>query len=121
MTLHFLNINENLSNFIAKSAENLCCSYFLIFHCVVLVLAILASKHTSQYRSALNIPTAEEFSVNWGSIRKKSFGTRFGVNLRYFIHKVRNIANSEMSTCIFLQRPFAVWFTKLLKIGQTFL
>ena len=93
----FLNINENQTNFVAKSAENLCCSYFLIFQCVVLILAILASKHTSQYRSALNIPSAEDFSVNWSSIRKKSFGTRFGVNLRYFIHKVRNIANSEMS------------------------
>ena len=49
-------------------------------------VAIYVSKRWTKFSGALNIPTSEEFSVNWKSIQKKSLGTRFGVKLRYLTH-----------------------------------
>ena len=96
LTFHFfalcivsiVNINENQSDFIAQSAENLNSTNFLLFQSVFLIFAIYLSKRWSQYRGALCIPSAQEFSVNWKSIQKKSLGTRFGAKLRYYTNKV---------------------------------
>ena len=48
--------------------------------------ASYVSKERMKFSGALNIPTSEEFPVNWKSIQKKSLGTRFGVRLRYLTH-----------------------------------
>ena len=94
-TLLALNINVNQSIFLTKSAENLSSVNFLFVQSIFLIFAIYLSKRSSQYRGALCIPSADDFSVNWKSIQKRSFGTRFGVNLRYYTNKVFCIANSE--------------------------